>query len=1456
MELPTRPRWCVAITILFALVQYAIGLASTDTITWGGDTSRTGYQPNHNMDPQRVGDASFGQLFRTTLPGIPNALAAEQVFSQPLVYTLSGTGKQYVYVLTTQNNLYQLDAKSGSIVNSRSLHIPFLTSDLDGCVDINPYVGVTGTGVIDPDTETLYFTAKTYKKGYTQGRLNGEYWFHAVDVNTLQERPGFPTSVEGTIFRNNPRRMLLSGNQLQRTGLLHVGQYIYAGFASHCVQYNFTGAIIGWDKTTGAVVESFATEGGPEPVDVKGGGVWMSGGGLSYSAGSIYFATGNGYASQLDNIPVPGRQPPSSLEEAAVNAVVNDDGTITPIDFFMPWEKKALDGGDLDLGTSPLQLLPPSTFSCPNAKRLGVVTGKSGKTYILNLDDLGGYQMRNNLDAVPQQWLNENSVYAGAGVMPLDGGYIYINVIRYQTHVWKFGCDGSGNVAFTHVADTKELNAYILGVGHGTTTSLNGQPGTGLVWTSDVEGLNLRIYKAVPDQNGVLEMINSFNVPGSMKFGRPVFGDGTCYVASNQGYIFGFGSPVNLPLNCTIPSDFGGSTMLNSKTLAGSNLTYQTITCQANVQTTVTGVNLTGNPNFVVKGVPSLPLPLQLGSSFNFQAAFAPQAVGPLSSTIQVNTTNAASGFAGNTPISLTGTGVSVAPILSTSPRVVTFPKVILGQQTGGTNLSLSFRNLGSSALHITGIQYSYSSENGPWITPNSSTASGTSFGSFIFNNLPSVIPAGGSQLTTVTFNPTTSGSFYAYLQVSSDGGTSLVDFFAWAGTAPGALIQFQSADGQSWVNYTSGVPFTFGDVREGTTVVRQLRLTNVGGDTAAPLSIAVSKPPFGVGGFVGAVNNVDLAEGTQLEAGESATASLYCAPPRAQVNTDPVNATAMWTLNTGDTSNGKQWIQFFCNAVAPQGGPLDGSGNGLYRYVGCAIENNPGRQLPTMAYSSDNSTNEMCISACAAKGFAFAGTQYSRECWCGPAPPVAFGNDPDCNFACTGSIDEICGGNGQFRTGGPHISTFADNNYFNPNLVTGPGNSTTTASTSSSSTSTTTTSMASPSSGSSTTQMSSAQPSSPSSTTASSAPPTSSSSTISSTSHSSSSLVTLPSTPGIGTTSPGPSTSSVPSGPSASSGTTTSSSPTVSSTMGSSTVGSSTMGSSTGASSTMGSSTGTPSTMGSSTGGSSTGGSSTMGSSTMGSSTMGSSMGGSSTMGSSTMGSSSAGSSTTSSPTAMTTSSTTTTTIMTTTSTTSTTSTSAAPTISGGGRALTAQSWADDSMTTEACARFCAAYAFFGTEYSRECYCGAALDPSSTLIVTPINPPPTTPACAMSCAGNRSETCGGPSRLSVYFSPDATKLMGAPRIVDGNANYTYYSCVQEPADGRALAGGVWRDPGMTVPLCLARAAAGGYRYAGVEYASECWTNATCSMTCAGSPLTYCGGPGLLDMYVTNATTM
>ena len=794
------------------------------------------------------------------------------------------------------------------------------------------------------------------------------------------------------------------------------------------MQYNFTGWIMGWDKTTGAIVERMATEGAGVPNTTPGGGVWMSGGGLtSDDAGSMFFASGNGFASQLSTIPVNGHNPPTALEEAAVHMTINDDGSLTIVDFFMPWEKTQLDGADRDLGTTPLEMLP-SQFSCGGIKRIGTVTGKSGKTYWLNLDDLGGYQNGpNKLDDIIQVYQNENSVYAGAGVYPLEGGYIYINIVNYPSRVFQFSCT-NGVPSFAAVATTSSSNGF--GVGHGTVTSLNGQVGTGLLWTSDLVGLNLRIYNAVP-VNGGMTMINSFNVPGLSKFTRPVFGDGRVYLGTTKGLFYGFGAPVNLPLNCSSPCQFGTS-KLHTPTAS------MVVTCTANIAVTVTNITLTGDPNFNITGVPAVPLTVVAGKSFNFNAYFNPQAIGLQSSDVVVGTTNGVIGYSTSTPIGLRGTGQSVSPLLSVSPVTVAFSGYVTGQQVGGANQTIIFMNQGNSLLTISSIQYSSVSETGPFI-PHNGPAATPQLGPFTFIGLPSTIPGNSAVSVIINFDTSASGNFGAYLTVNSDGGSSIFDVVATSGNAPKAILEFQTTDGSGWVQYQSGVNFTFGNVTENTTRSLKMRLTNNATVDGVPLSITVSKPPFGVAGsIIGTNNNVDLGEGTSIPPGGNMTATVYCSVPKEQWNTDLYYGYAQWTMNTNDPTFDKQFIQFACTAVSEQAPPLLPNEYGKYRYEGCYKENNPGRQLQTQLYGNANNTIAMCVAACAAGGYIFCGTQYNVECWAGPTIPTLQVGDGNCNYPCAGNFNQICGGNGVGSgAGGAYISLFADSTQFNGNTTT-----------------------------------------------------------------------------------------------------------------------------------------------------------------------------------------------------------------------------------------------------------------------------------------------------------------------------------------------------------------------------------------------------------------------------------
>jgi len=187
------------------------------------------------MDPAVISGGSFGQIWKYTTP----TGASEQFYAKPLVFTPASTGRQVVLSFSEQNRIYSLDAVNGTLYATRDLGLegepPFLVSDLGSCNDISGTVGITGTPVIDPDTETIYFWAKSYL-GSAIGYQNGAYRFHAIDAVTLQEKPGFPVNIQGAPADNDNTRCFTGGTVLQRPSLNIVNGVVFAGFGGHCDQ--------------------------------------------------------------------------------------------------------------------------------------------------------------------------------------------------------------------------------------------------------------------------------------------------------------------------------------------------------------------------------------------------------------------------------------------------------------------------------------------------------------------------------------------------------------------------------------------------------------------------------------------------------------------------------------------------------------------------------------------------------------------------------------------------------------------------------------------------------------------------------------------------------------------------------------------------------------------------------------------------------------------------------------------------------------------------------------------------------------------------------------------------------------------------------------------------------------------------------------------------------------------
>ena len=149
-------------------------------------------------------------------------------------------------------------------------------------------MGITGTPVIDirdPGNVTAYFITKSYQSG-TSGPAVA--WMHAVDIPTLAERSGFPVQIQGTAD-NQTGVNFDATYELQRPGLLMLGDTVYAAFAGHCDIGNYQGWVVGVN-TAGNIRARWSAA-----AQFPGAGIWQSGGGpMADGPDTFIVATGNG----------------------------------------------------------------------------------------------------------------------------------------------------------------------------------------------------------------------------------------------------------------------------------------------------------------------------------------------------------------------------------------------------------------------------------------------------------------------------------------------------------------------------------------------------------------------------------------------------------------------------------------------------------------------------------------------------------------------------------------------------------------------------------------------------------------------------------------------------------------------------------------------------------------------------------------------------------------------------------------------------------------------------------------------------------------------------------------------------------------------------------------------------------------------------------------------------------
>ena len=95
------------------------------------------------------------------------------------------------------------------------------------------------------------------------------------------------------------------------------------------------------------------------------------------------------------------------------------------------------------------------------------------------------------------------------------------------------------------------------------------------------------------------------------------------------------------------------------------------------------------------------------------------------------------------------------------------------------------------------------------------------------------------------------------------------------------------------------------------------------------------------------------------------------------------------------------------------------------------------GRTLSDAGFADNvGMTTEKCIAFCVSKGYQYAGTEYSQECYCGaqPAAAATLVAESQCQTPCKGNTTQPCGGGSRLnmyytsQQVGPQVNPGVDN--------------------------------------------------------------------------------------------------------------------------------------------------------------------------------------------------------------------------------------------------------------------------------------------------------------------------------------------------------------------------------------------------------------------------------------------
>ncbi len=592
-------------------------LLSVNVLTYHNDLASTGLNASETTISQsNVGVGSFGKWFATPLDGQvyaqPLVDTAVNITAGPNTVGSVGT-HDIVLVATEHDSLYAVDATYGangtilwkrdftSLASNGSTPGTNINNTLNATVissvpsfdvnteDVTPEIGITGTPVIDGTQGIAYLVVKSREtiggfSHYVQ-RLhainlgNGTDYVIPYLIGDTTNKNVNNTSLyvygngDGAMVDpyNNTGKNVIQFNALrehQRGALSLVNGEVYVQWASHGDNGPYHGMVAKWNVAS--IASSGFTLSGVFNTTPNGGlaGIWMGGGRLAFESdgSAFYFETGNGpsgHATQTFN--ANGFPSDGNYYEALVKVVADPSTTATnqningwgfkAADFFIPYNQASLDNADQDFGSSGTMILPDSA-GVAGHPHLMLASGKQGKIYVVDRDNMGKYNSVNDnvVNAVSQSGHNTPTVQLGGS---LSTAAFYNGAIYwaggYNAPAVRFTINPDGTLSAT--SQSVATLGYLPG---SISISSNGNTG-GIAWVTDRNANVIHAYDAATFStelwNSGMKAGGADNLGAVVKFAVPTVANGAVYVGtSNSLVVYGLTPPATAKPNAPVLS--------------------------------------------------------------------------------------------------------------------------------------------------------------------------------------------------------------------------------------------------------------------------------------------------------------------------------------------------------------------------------------------------------------------------------------------------------------------------------------------------------------------------------------------------------------------------------------------------------------------------------------------------------------------------------------------------------------------------------------------------------------------------------------------------------------------------------------------------------------------------------------------------------------------------------------